>query len=269
MSAILCIGFLVGASAYEDTFADANRAYAAGDYAGAIQMYEQLISESVVHPAVFYNAGNAYYRNGRIGPAIVNYERALQLDPGLESARENLSKAVRETKRHLARPLPPEWEQSLLFWHYNLSRRMTNALAALAWIAFWMLLGVRQWRPLRYTRRAAVVTGILAVAFGLSAWDKAHPELLAVASDDVVAVHYGTDENETVRFELYAGDRVTVDKRANGWARVTTADGERGWAQDRGLAFVGPPYERPPDTAAAPRAAQPSAAANPQGAGPR
>ena len=240
------LAVLLGANVYNETFDSAGKAYATSDYATAIQLYEQIIGDSVISPAVFYNLGNAYYRSGRIGPAIANYERALQIDPHFENARGNLERAVGETKRRLSRPLPPDWEQSLLFWHYGLGPRTTYLLAGLFWFVFWAALGVRQWRPVRYSRRAALVTGILAAAFGASAWAKAHPEMLAVADADRVPVHYGTNETETVHFELYAGDRVTVDKRLHGWARVSTVDGEQGWAQDKGLMFVGPPYGPPP-----------------------
>lgn len=261
MSVLMMAAILLGANGYEETFNKACDAYNAGNYATAIQMYEQLVSESVVHPAVFFNLGNAYFRTGALGPAIANYERALQLDPAFDSARENLAEAVRDTKNHLARPAPPDWQESLLFWHYQLSRRVTNRLAVLLWLVFWAALGLRQLRPLRYTRRVAVVAGILAVAFGLSAWEKARPELIAVANADVVHVHYGTNESETVRFDLNEGDRVTVDKRANGWSRVTTENGERGWAQDADLVFVGPPYEPPAKVNASTGA--PPASANP------
>jgi len=246
MNLLLAIAFLLGAgNAYDDTFNNANAAYNAGNYAAAIHMYEQLISESVVSPAVFFNLGNAYFRTGRLGLAIANYERALQLAPSFDGARENLANAVRCTKNHLARPRPPDWQEGLLFWHYNLSTRATDALAVSLWLMLWITLGIRQWRPLRYTRGIAVVTGVLAVVFLFSAWAKAHPEVIVVANADIVHVHYGTDENETVRFDLSEGDRATVDNRMNGWSRVSTADGERGWARDKDLVFVGPPYERP------------------------
>lgn len=245
MISMMCLACILGANVFNDTFEEGNAAYEAADYATAIENYEQLIAESVHSSAVFYNLGNAYYRSGHIGPAIANYERTLQLEPGFENARENLDKAVRETKHRLAPPLPSEWEQSLLFWHYNLPLRVTSVLAALFWFAFWAILGIRQWRPLRYTRRAAVVVIILAVAFGGSALAKWRPEMIAVANDEQAPVHYGTNENEMVHFKLYAGDRVTVDKRQNGWARVTTIDGKRGWAQEKSLTLVGPPYERP------------------------
>lgn len=246
MSAILFIlGTLLGAhgTAYTDTFVRANNAYKAGNYAGAIQGFEQLVSEHVVDPSVFYDLGNAYYRSGKLGPAIVNYERALQLDPGFESAQQNLAHCVSETKQHLPCPLPPDWEQSLLFWHYNLRPATTRWLALGFWLLFWLALGFLQWRKAPYVRSVAVVAATLAVAFGGSAWVKSRPGNLAVARFATVPVRYGTDVKQTVRYDLHEGDRVTVDGRDRGWVRVKTAGGDTGWTQAGNLILVGPPYK--------------------------
>ena len=140
--------------------------------------------------------------------------------------------------------MPQDWEQSLLFWHYNLGPGATRTLALALWFGFWIVLGIRQCRRLRYFRVTALTLAALAAAFGMSAWAKSHPAAIAVASNERVPVYYGTDETSTTRFELFDGDRVTVERRANGWARVRTANGERGWARESGLTFVGPPYER-------------------------
>lgn len=237
---LLILAAAAAPDAYMDTYTSAGKAYDAGDYAGAIGMYEQLVNESVSNPAVYYNLGNAYYRKGDLGGAIANYERALALDPRMDQARHNLEKAVRDTKQKLARPLPPDWEQSLLFWHYGISKQLTFVLAGLLWIALWTVLGLRQWRPIPHARAAAAILAILAVAFGSSAWKKAHPTPLAVAAADPTPVRYGTSDDETVRFNLYPGDRVNIDGRAEGWVRVTTADGERGWAESSQMIFVWP-----------------------------
>ncbi|MCX5757506.1 MAG: tetratricopeptide repeat protein [Candidatus Hydrogenedentes bacterium] len=234
MNLLACILLLSGANAYHDTFNQACTAFSKGDYTAAILSFEQLVAEGVADPAVFYNLGNAYYRSGRLGPAIANYERALALEPSFENAQENLAKAIRETKHHLARPgTPPGWKLSLFFWHYDTARHTTYLLAMLFWWAFWIAVGVRFWKPIPYLRRAAVALGVLAVAFGVSAWYKAHLQDMAVAVGERVAAHYGTDESETVRFEL-----------------ALTTGGERGWVHDTDLVFVGPPYTRPPEPAA-------------------
>jgi len=249
MNSLICMVLLLGANVYTDVFEEGVQAYEAGEYGRAAQSYEQLVGEGVEDPAVFYNLGNAYYRSGDIGAAIANYERALQLAPRFENVRENLDKAVGDTRQRLSKPLPSDWEQSLLFWHYGMKRSTTGRIAVMVWCVFWCVLALRQWRPMRYTRRAALLMGVLAAAFGASAWAKAHPVALAVAHAESVAVRYGTHDDETVRFELHAGDRVTVDRRQGGWARVVTVDGERGWAHEEALMLVGPPYLPPPGEA--------------------
>jgi len=244
--ALLLISML-GASVFNETFERANQLYTQGDYPGAINVYEQLVRDGVVDASVFFNLGDAYYRNGQLGPAIANYERALQLSPHFEAAARNLETCIGKTERRLTKPLPPAWEQSLLFWHFGFSPRTVFTLALVTWLAFWALLAVRQWRVVPYSRSAACLLLLLSVAFGLSAWAKAHPHLLAVASADRVPVRYGIGEKETVRFELGEGDRVVIESRSGKWARVRTSNGERGWTEQSGLAIVGPPYERPVD----------------------
>ena len=59
----------------------AEDAYAMGDFDGAIKNYESLLSSGASSASLFYNLGNAYYRKGIIGKSILNYERALKLDP--------------------------------------------------------------------------------------------------------------------------------------------------------------------------------------------
>ena len=244
---------LVSTGFLDETFDRAADAYGEGDYQGASILYEQIVSEGAADPSVFHNLGNTYYRQGRLGPAIANYERALHLDPGFDAARQNLSQCVRQTERRMEPPKPPEWQQSLLFWHYALSYRSATVLGVACWIACWMALALRQlatnrsWaKALRHGRACAVILGVVAVALGASAWAKAHPALLAVASQPRVPVYHGTSESEQVRFELFEGDRVRVDRRERGWSRVATAGGERGWSRDEALTFVGPPYERAP-----------------------
>ncbi len=245
MTPILLAALLLGANAFDDVFLKANEAYEAGRYAEAATDYERIVAGDVANPVVFYNLGNAYYRQGRLGEAVANYERALRLRPGFTAARDNLEQALRASKRALPRPLPPAWERSLLAWHYGLSYRLAWTLGVLSWLLMWGLLAVRLWWPLRFLRRGAAVMAVLAVAFSSSAWIKAHPPMLAVVVDETVPVRFGKSDAEKVRFELYAGDRVSVDQRDAQWSRVSTVSGERGWARNDQLILVGPPYELP------------------------
>jgi tetratricopeptide (TPR) repeat protein len=247
MTTLLILAAFIGASGYDDAFAKANAAYTADKYVEAIQGYEDMLKSGIGDAAVFYNLGNAYYKTGRLGAAIANYERALALNPNLEPARENLVRCVNSTERKMVRPAPPEWKQSLLFWHYGLASATTRSVALATWLVFWLILAVRAWRPVRYLRRTAVSVLVLAVVFGASAWAKGHPEPLAVTDSERAPVYYAPGVEDKPYFELYEGDRVTVDSQQDDWARVTTFDGKRGWAKRDNFVFTGPPYEAAPE----------------------
>ena len=48
-------------------------------------------------PNVYYNLGNSYYKIGEIAKAVLNYERALLLQPGNADIRANLEVARAKT----------------------------------------------------------------------------------------------------------------------------------------------------------------------------
>lgn len=70
--------------------AEADSAYAADDFLTAIRLYEESIDQYGPSAERYYNLGNAYYRAGANGMAIVNYERSLRLDPSNQDAKDNL-----------------------------------------------------------------------------------------------------------------------------------------------------------------------------------
>jgi len=243
MSAGLILCAVFAASAFDQVFDQGVQAYERGDFPAAIASFERLVSEGVEQEEVFFNLGNAYYRNGQVAPAIANYERAWRLDPGVPYVRENLDRAVGRTERAMSRPQPPAWEQSLFFWHAGLSSGESLGVAGTAWALAWLVLMLRAARPWPYLRGVAVAGFIVAAAFAGSWWIKTHPPRIAVAAEARVPVRYGNRPEETVRFELYEGDRVSIEQMKNGWARVRTADGERGWTEESHLLLVGPPYQ--------------------------
>ncbi len=267
MNAGLILFAVFAASAFDQVFDQGVAAYDRGEYPASINSFEQLVSEGVVQKEVFYNLGNAYFRNGQVAPAIANYERAWRLDPGEAVVRENLDRAVGQTERGMSRPQPPGWEQGLFFWHAALTTGESLAVAVCAWTFAWLLLILRSARPLPYLRGAAAVSFVVAAAFAASWWIKNNPPQLAVAAEARVPVRYGSRPEETVRFELYEGDRVRIEEIKNGWARVRTADGERGWTEETRLHLVGPPYLAYGAQAQAPAADRTASQSSPESTG--
>ncbi len=239
MSLLLALVLTLGADMYDTTFESANQAYRNADFTAAIAQYEQLVSAGVQDPVLCYNLGNAYHGAGNAGKAVAMYERALQLDPKMDAARQNLETLLKGTRRNLARPLPGDVEQALFFWAENLSLRAVLCMGIAFWMLFWALLAVRAWRPVRFLRAGAVVAALVALVALGAAWSKFNPLQLAVAAQAEVPVFFGKNPDEPPRFVLYEGDRVRVDRTEAGWVLVSTAGGDRGWVQENRMAFVG------------------------------
>lgn len=70
---------------------EATRSYGAHQYRNAIEHYEEILKTHKASAAVYYNLGNAYYKNGDAGKAVLNYKRALKLDATDAHARENIA----------------------------------------------------------------------------------------------------------------------------------------------------------------------------------
>src|SRR5437868_10823791 len=124
---LLCASILAAEPSAQ--FAKANQEYAAGDFKAAITDYEELVRSAEDTPNLFYNLGNAYFRQKDFGHAILNYERALALDSRHPEAQANL-RLARDEARALEL-VPNRWEQWLTFAD-------SNQFALAAAIAFWL-----------------------------------------------------------------------------------------------------------------------------------
>src|SRR5512132_2820808 len=98
--AILCSAVSAASSfaQAEGDFTKANQEYAQGHFKEAISVYEALVRTGQWSANLFYDLGNAYFRTGDFGHAILNYERALALERHHPEATANLQIARDEAR---------------------------------------------------------------------------------------------------------------------------------------------------------------------------
>src|SRR2546428_2305807 len=146
IAASLCALSISSLSAQADAdFAKANRDFAQGHFKEAISGYEALIRAGQWSANVFYDLGNAYFRTGDFGRAILNYERALALERHHAEATANLQIARDEAH---ALELRPSWpERYLQFASVN---QYSIAAATAFWLAIFAVV------TLIFSRRRSV-----------------------------------------------------------------------------------------------------------------
>ena len=74
----------------EALFQQGNDLYGQGKYQEALTVYNRIIAEDGFSGPLLSNLANCYAQTGRVGLAILNYERTLRLSPGDADSRGNL-----------------------------------------------------------------------------------------------------------------------------------------------------------------------------------
>ena len=112
----------------------ANTAYINNDFPTAISLYETILSSGRQSGKLYYNLANAYFKEQEIGRAILNYNRALRLNPGNEDIRYNLQVAEKMTKDHID-AVPEFFVKTWLSNLRNLLSSTTWAVLSLVFLA--------------------------------------------------------------------------------------------------------------------------------------
>ena len=243
----------------EALFAAGNAAYEAGAYADAIDRYTEVANGGIVNADLYYNIGNACFKSGDLGRAVLWYERALRLEPRSDDVRANLA-VVRSLLRD-QQLIPPQGgvRAGALAWHRRLSDtesvavacgfyalffiaglclifRRTNTIPAfyrrVSWISPARLLGLTMTQDFIL---AMSVTAALTMAFAGSAYTKiedAHARERSVVVSEEVTVFSGPSEDATIQFKIHEGTIVSVRDGRTGWVRVDLPGDLSGWVEE-------------------------------------
>lgn len=227
-------------SAWADSvpFEQANRLYEEGRYLEAIDGYRALLTNRS-SAAVHFNLGNAYFKSGQIGQAIVQYHQAEDLSPRDPDVLANLdfARARVEGPRYQA-----GWLQRKAL---TLTPREWATLATLAVWLFFALLTLRQLQPKwRLALRSwALVAGVLAAMLLTCAiWisKSSASTQLAVVTQREAVMRLGPFEESQSALTLRNGVELRVLSGKEGWLQVTTDDKQIGWIQSGMVAETRP-----------------------------
>ena len=219
-----------------------NQSYIDGDYAAAATAYQAIENRGYSSARLYYNMGNAYYKQGQIGRAILYYNRALVILPSMDDARHNLEIAEAQTKDNIA--VVPE------FFLNRYMRTLRSAISCSAWsvmsVAFFgvmllflllFLLGsrIKVRKAGFYGAVASLLMFVVVTIFGVSARNSIIDRPGAIVMSSAISVKSSPDRAATDLFVLHEGTKVEVSSEIDGWSEITIADGKKGWTESAHL----------------------------------
>lgn len=241
LAAAVLASLLVTASARADRLDEAwkrgNEAYLHGDYAAAVAAYEQLDHEGLVSADLFFNLGDAYFRQGNLGRAIWSFERAATLEPDDDDVRFNLEQARKAAARRARDKIEGADREPLWIRAVSALAPSTETwLFVASYLALFVVLFVRR-RAGEDARgplgAGAAILGAVALLAGVLLAGRAYLDRVpfGVVLPDALAVKEGADTNYKTSFQVHAGLRVRLLDRDQDWLRVRLANGLEGWVR--------------------------------------
>ncbi|MFC1876934.1 tetratricopeptide repeat protein [Thermodesulfobacteriota bacterium] len=221
---------------FVEQFFETNQAYKNHQFQQAIDGYLHLIENGPENGQVYYNLGNAYFRLGDLGRAILFYERARLLIPRDGDLSFNLSHARSQT-----RDASIDLQMSSLSGFLglgSLNRYETFFVFTLLNLLFFSLLCIRLYKKTEWTYYLSIFLAIVisiggcALALKWVAW--ANDNRAVVLSEEVV-VQAGPDSRDTVLYKLHTGTIVRVERTENDWTLLQLSKDKRGWAESNQL----------------------------------
>ncbi len=233
------VGLLTGVAgdpeAATRVFERANALYAGGSYDEAAALYEQIAEDGFENADVYYNLGNACFKSGRVGRAVLAYERALRLEPGHEDAAANLA----FVRGRLADRQTSAAESAFGEALDSAYRRLpSTTLAVVASILYFGLALVFIVAILRgglgpWAARVAWVLGVVLLVTAAAAAVKVHAvrsSREAVVLEREVAARTGPGDDFVIEFKLHEGTTVRLREVRGAWVRASVAGTDlEGW----------------------------------------
>lgn len=217
----------------------ASEYYRNAEFDKAIGVYEQLRSEGYEGTSLYFNLANSYYRVGKLGYAILNYERALIISPSDEDVKHNLAFANLSSVDRI-QPLPTfflfEW------WETLLASLSVNGWTYTAYFFFIILLflivlyffarTISQQKIILFSGLGTLIIFLMIVSLLVVKINREQTFISGVIVEQSTTVKTSPDPKSTDAFVIHEGLKVNLEDKLDEWVKIRLADGKVGWIEN-------------------------------------
>ncbi|MBD78728.1 MAG: hypothetical protein CL840_07400 [Crocinitomicaceae bacterium] len=215
-----------------------NKAYDESKYDSAITFYSQVVNADFQSATLFYNLGNAYFKDMQLAPAIYYYEKALKLSPSDADIKFNLEMANSQITDKMPKKPVPILDRGFIMVSSLLTPNSWGVLTvvllvlAIGLFASYLLSSSVSIKRLSFFGSL----GLTCICFTSGIIGQMVKSNLITKDQAIVFVSTLTVKSEprlnsADLFVIHEGTKVAVLEDGEKWLRIALPDGNEGWAR--------------------------------------
>lgn len=227
----------------DEWFKQGNKFYEEKVFDSTIEYYKKIIDAGVESSDLYYNLGNAYFRQNNLGHAILYYEKARKINPTDPDILAN----IKFTRLNIVdrTPEPRRSVFGTILWHLHAMLSLNIQM----WVLFFFILflslsftlalfashNARLW--LAYTSALCIcISCLLGTSIGIKIY-QAEKMIYAIVLEK--SVDAKNQPNGTkVRFTVHAGTKFRIRKTVDSWSLVSLPNGVGGWVENNSIGQI-------------------------------
>lgn len=224
-------------------FYQGNSYYSEEEFEQAIAGYEGALTLGLASGALYYNLGNAYFKHGVLGKAVLNYLRARRMIPRDADLKSNLSYAQSLIK--VGKIVPQRNWFMRLFFNLAGSFSLNGLLSlssflyfALASLVILLITAKRLRRVLTYSIYPLIAALIISATLFFTQFSQGVVQRQAVVIVESADSRFEPFAAATTHFTLYEGESVFVTGAKEDWVRIRRLDGRGGWLKQSDIELL-------------------------------
>lgn len=246
---IILLGWFSGttvlAGELENLFAKGNDYYLKGNYEETINIFESIVEKGFEGKSLYYNLGNAYFRVGKLGLAILYYEKAKKLAPSDEDINYNLAFAnskIVDKIETLPRFFIFDWWENLLAllsvsgWTYLSYFFYLLTLISIA--CYYFARSLKTQRISFYGGIAVLFLLVISTLLLVVNYNREVNVRYAVITNQEAVTKFSPDQNSKDAFIVHEGLKVKAEDTLNDWTKIKLIDGKVGWVKNNNLKII-------------------------------
>ena len=219
----------------DERFFSANNYYNSSNYLESIELYEKILDEGWESSNLYYNLGNAYYRQGMIGQSIWSYNKALSINPRNSDIKHNLEILNARIKDRIV--LPDEFFLVKIYMEiksrYNLKEWLFIGSIIIFISVILFLLSKLYIFDNFILDRSLMVFIIISMIIHVIILDRFLDEndnRVGIIIDNSVDAYSGPFYGDnTILFKINEGTKVKIAQAQNNWIEIILLNGNRAW----------------------------------------